>query len=312
MGHSQENSAALRAFRILELLAESSRPLALAELVKRLDLPRQSVHRILKQLEESCLVTRNPGSRHYACSSRVGRFAFNVVVNSGAASVRHAILCELVETIGETCNITILSGTDVVYIDRVETQWALRVHLQPGSTVPLHCTASGKLLMSLLPKARRERLLHALPLRAVSDNTITDRKKLASELEQTRRRKIGINIEENLQGIIAVAVPVMLDRNRACAAVSVQAPIARMSLEQLLSYVPILNQAAARLVAAFREGEEEAFPVVATAHGEQQAASRENRRPRAAKPESRPESDATRSTSAKLGAKRPTGKVPRP
>ncbi len=255
MQHNQENSAALRAFRILELLAESPRPLSLAELVRHIDLPRQTVHRILKQLEDSWLVTRNPGGRHYACSSRVGRFALNVMVNGGAASARHAILCELVETIGETCNITMLSGTHVVYLDRVETEWALRVHLQPGSTVPLHCTASGKLLLSLLPKSRRERVLQALPLRAVSANTITDRQQFVSELGQTRRRKVGINLEENLQGIIAVAVPVMLDRNRACAAVAVQAPIARMSLEQLLSYVPVLNQAAARLVEVFREGE---------------------------------------------------------
>lgn len=248
---SQENSAALRAFRILEILADSSRPLPLAEIVDKIGLPKQTIHRILKQMQESWLITRNPGSRNYTCSSRVNRFALNIMVNSGATAARHAILRDLVEQIGETCNITMLSGTDIVYIDRVETRWALRVHLQAGSTVPLHCTSSGKLLMSLLPKAQRESLLRTLPLAAISQQSITDRGVLRKELEQTRRRKFGINNQENLQGIIAIAVPIMLDRNRACAAVAVQAPISRMSLEQLLAHLPMMNDAALRLKETF-------------------------------------------------------------
>ena len=129
MKSSQENSAALRAFRILEVIAESARPLPLADIVDKLDLPKQTVHRILKQMQDSWLITRSPGSRNYSCSSRVNRFAVNVMLNSGVAAVRHAILRDLVEQIGETCNLTMLSGTNIVYIDRVETQWALRVHL---------------------------------------------------------------------------------------------------------------------------------------------------------------------------------------
>jgi len=251
MGASQENSAALRTFRVLEILAQSSRPLSLAEVVDKIELPKQTVHRILTQMQDSWLITRGPGSRSYMCSSRVNHFALDVMLNSGATAARRAILRGLVEQIGETCNITMLSGTEIVYIDRVETKWALRVHLQAGSRVPLHATASGKLLMSLLPKAQRERLLRTLPLATISQQSITDRAALGKELEQTRRRKIGINNQENLQGIIAVAVPIMLDRNRACAAVAVQAPISRMSLEQLLAHVPAMNEAAQRLRETF-------------------------------------------------------------
>ena len=130
MGANQENSAALRTFRILETLAKSSRPLSLTEIVDQIDLPKQTIHRILTQMQESWLITRSPGSRNYTCSSRVNRFACNVMLNSGATAARNAILRDLVEQIGETCNITMLSGTEIVYVDRVETKWALRVHLQ--------------------------------------------------------------------------------------------------------------------------------------------------------------------------------------
>jgi len=251
MKSNQANSAAIRAFRILEILAEAKRPLTLADIVDAIELPKPTVHRILQQLQESWLIARSVGSRHYECSNRVNQFSLNLMMHSGPAAERHAILKDLVEQIGETCNLTMLNGTEIVYIDRVETQWPLRVHLQPGSTVPVHCTATGKLLLSLLPKDKRDRLLRTLPLRAGAENAITDRAVLRREIEATRRRRIGINNQENLQGIIAVAVPIMLDRNRACAAIATQAPVVRMSLEQLLDYVPVMHQAADAIRATF-------------------------------------------------------------
>ncbi len=251
MNSNQANSAAIRAFRILEILAEAKRPLSLADIMDVIELPKPTVHRILQQLQESWLIVRSVGSRHYECSSRVNRFSLNLMMNSGPAAERHAILRDLVEQLGETCNLTMLNGTEIVYIDRVETQWPLRVHLQPGSTVPLHCSSTGKLLLSLLPKTKRDRLLKTLPLRGGTENAITDRAVLRREIEATRRRRIGINNQENLQGIIAIAVPVMLDRNRACAAVAAQAPVARMSLDQLLGYVPALRKAAESIVETF-------------------------------------------------------------
>jgi DNA-binding IclR family transcriptional regulator len=163
------------------------------------------------------------------------------------------LLEELVAKIGETCNLTMLAGNDIVYVDRVETEWPLRMHLQPGSHVPLHCSASGKLLLSFLPKERRERVINALPLRAYSERTITDRDALRKELAITRRRQLSINDQEHLQGVIAIAVPVLLDRNRACAAIAVQAPVGRLTLNDLLEFVPDLRYAAQETAKTFAE-----------------------------------------------------------
>jgi DNA-binding IclR family transcriptional regulator len=165
---------------------------------------------------------------------------------------RHAILSGLVQDIGETCNLTALAGTDIVYLDRVETAWPLRVMLAPGSHVPLHATASGKLLLSMLARAQRDRLLRVLPLRPLTSDTIVDVKVLARELDETRRRRVGINRNEHLSGLIAVAVPVMVDR-RACAAIAVQAPVGRMSLDQLLAHVPRMQSAAEKMARTFRD-----------------------------------------------------------
>lgn len=249
---NQSNAAAVRAFRVLETLARAGRPLSMMELAHTLDLPKQTMHRILVQLSDAWLVTRSAGDKRYECSPRVRMLAVDVLMHAGPAGARHVLLEQLVAKIGETCNLTMLSGSDVVYVDRVETEWPLRMHLQPGSHVPLHCSASGKLLISFLPKDRRERMIETLPLRAYSERTITDRDALRKELAVTRRRRLAINNQEHLQGLIAIAVPVMLDRHRACAAIAVQAPVGRVTLDDLLAFEPDLRQAAEETAKTFR------------------------------------------------------------
>jgi DNA-binding IclR family transcriptional regulator len=252
MESNQSNAAALRAFRVLEYIAEWADGCTAAQVVAALGLPKQTVHRIISQLTLGGLLRREPGSQRIQLGARLTRFAEHVLMHGRASRERHAILQGLVDDIGETCNLTALAGTDIVYIDRVETAWPLRVTLAPGSHVPLHATATGKLLLALLPKAQRERLLRVLPLRALTPATIVDVRALRRELEETRRRRIGINRSENWSGLIAVAVPVMLDRRRACAAVAVQAPVGRMTLDDLLACVPRMRAAADRIAATLR------------------------------------------------------------
>ncbi len=252
MESNQANAAALRAFRVLDYVAEHANGCAAAQIVGALELPKQTVHRIVAQLQLAGLLIREPGTRRVQLGARLTRFAEHILMHGQASRERHAILKALVDDIGETCNLTALAGTDIVYLDRVETAWPLRVMLAPGSHVPLHATATGKLLLSLLPKAQRERLLRLLPLRALTPATIVDVKALRRELEETRRRRIGINRNEHLSGLIAVAVPVMLDRQRACAAVAVQAPVGRMTLDDLLAFVPRMRDAAAQIAATLR------------------------------------------------------------
>src|SRR3546814_12484761 len=100
--------------------------------------------------------------------------AVNMLMTAGPAAARRAILQRLADTVKETCNLTISSGDDIVYLDRVEANWSLRTTLSPGSRVPYHCTSSGKLLLSFLPKQQRERLLKKLTLRSTTSQTITD------------------------------------------------------------------------------------------------------------------------------------------
>ncbi len=251
MESNQSNAAAVRAFRVLEVVSQHTDGCSLAAIVEAVELPKQTVHRIVGQLQFSGLVLREPVTRRVQLTSRVEAFALGALMNGPSRSERHAILAHLVDTIGETCNIAALAGTEIVYLDRVETHWPLRLLLAPGSHLPLHAVSSGKLLLSLLPKAQRDRLVEQLTLRSFTESTIVDRAALERELEETRKRKVGINRAEHLRGMLGVAVPVMLDRRRACAAVALQAPEARSTIEELMAHVPRLREAAARIARTF-------------------------------------------------------------
>ena len=247
MESNQSNAAAVRAFRVLEVVALHRDGCALAEIVAAVELPKQTVHRLVGQLQLAGLIVREPGTRRVQLAGRVERFALGALMNGPARAERHAILAALVEEIGETCNLAALAGTDIVYLDRVETTWPLRMLLAPGSHVPLHATASGKLLLSLLPRAQRDRLVEHVSLRSFTEATIVEREALERELEDTRKRKIGINRAEHLRGMYGIAVPVLLGRRRACAAVALQAPEGRATLEDLMAHVPKLRDAAGRI-----------------------------------------------------------------
>ncbi len=135
----------------------------------------------------------------------------------------------------------------MLYFDRVETHWPLRVQLKIGSRVPLHCKASGKSYLSSLPAAQRRRLIEQLDLKRNSKNTFTNRDELLGELCRIRTEKIDVDNEEFMQGMIAVSVPVKDHRGRMYAGLALHAPVSRMPLGQARSFVPLLREASTEL-----------------------------------------------------------------
>jgi len=256
MSAKEDNtSATLRAIAVLEIIVRADRPVSLTEVMTDVDLPKPTVYRILTLLADSGLLLREPDGKRYTAGLRLARFGAEILMNSSVRGSRHAILQRLVDDIGETCNFTMLDGSEVVYLDRVETAWPLRMNLQPGSRVPLHCSASGKLFLAMLSRAQRAKLLDNLPLHRYTENTITGRGKLELELERIRRNKTSTDNEEYLTGLVCVAVPVLSRDGKPCASVAVHAPVARMSMDKALAHVPALRRAAVALTQTYQESE---------------------------------------------------------
>jgi DNA-binding IclR family transcriptional regulator len=241
-------SALMRSLALLEAVAGAARALTIAELCQRLSLPKPTVHRLCQRLEAEGYLIREPGGRHYGVGPRLLRMGLDVL-RSGVGADRRAVLEGVVRDIGETCNFTTLVGHEVLYLERVEARWPLRMHLEPGSRVPLHCTASGKLFLAAMTPDRRGRLLDTLELSPFTPSTITDRATLEAELAVIRRQGYSEDREEFLLGLVAISTPVTGRGGATLAALACHAPSARLNLEQARGHLPILRAAAQRLAA---------------------------------------------------------------
>jgi len=245
----------VKAVAILEAMATVRRPLGVTEVGMLLGLPKPTAHRIVRMLESEGLLQREPGSRRFVPGARLVRLGLGVVAASMLSAPRHAILEALSQKIGETCNFGVMADNHVVYLDRVESAWPFGLRFEPGSHVPLHCTSMGKLFLSLMPAKKCALLLRSIPLYRYTEDTITDAARLEAELENIRSAEVSTDNQEFLAGVVCVAVPVRDNNKQPVAALAVSAPLARMTLQQGLQHVPLLQAAAEQLTLTIDESD---------------------------------------------------------
>ena len=240
-------SSAERSLRLLALLANEGRALTLAELAAQLGLPKGTAHRICTQLLAGGFLARDVDERSFSVGPALRKLAFDTLNHGVVRGLRHEVLSELVREVGETCNLTTLDGAGVLYLDRVEAQWPLRLTLDVGAHVPLHCTASGKLFLALMPKKERDALVDSLPLERMTANTLTTADALRAECEAIAKASYACDREEFIAGLVAVAVPVRDAEGAVRAALAVHAPTARMSMADALTRIDALKTAAGKM-----------------------------------------------------------------
>lgn len=242
----EKGSSITRVLEIIEAISRAERPMSPAELAFLLDIPKPSIHRLLQQLEADNYVQINmrgllvPGDRMHS-------IALGVLHSSRFKALRQAILKKLAETIGETCGIAIPDGIEMIYYDRVQTNWPLRVNLPVGSHTPVACTASGKLYLSSLPKERRHRIIGKLSLEKLARNTLIESESLEKELINIQANELGTDNEEFIDGMVACSVPIKDQDGKLFACLFTHAPVIRKSLDELLAFEPVLRHAAIEL-----------------------------------------------------------------
>ncbi|HET8792146.1 MAG TPA: IclR family transcriptional regulator [Modicisalibacter sp.] len=239
----------MRLLALLEVIAEKDQFFTLQGLVEETGLPKPTLHRMLQQLEAAGMLQRDGDNRQYGTGVRLRRLAERLLMNNTVHGARHGVLSQLVEEIGESCNITALSGNEVLYLDRVETTAPLRFYLHPGSRVPVHSSASGKLFLAQMSPAQRKRLLEHGPLKRFTPNTLIDLADLETEIERVRRDGYAFDDEEFLPGLLCIAVLVPSAKGRSNLGIAIQAPTMRLTTDKALQFLPALRRAAEAIAA---------------------------------------------------------------
>lgn len=238
------NGSVERTLQLIQILATEGRAMTLAQLASQLSLPKSTVHRLCARLVEQRFLARDIDERRYTAGPALHRLAFDTLTHGTFSRLRHTVLSDLVDEVGETCNFTTLDGASILYLDRVEAERPWRLTLSVGVHVPLHCTASGKLFLSQMSVAERDLVTNKLELRAMTRNTITDVRLLMDNVESVRQLGYAMEIEEFVVGLIAVAVPVVDSDGRLRAAIAMHCPTTHVDVEQAKSKLPALRAAA--------------------------------------------------------------------
>ena len=240
-------SPVLKAVNLLVHVARAAAPVSLATLSAAARLPKPTAHRLAGLLEQAGLVRKDPLTRRYLVGPALVKIGFDAIRSAPAHRNRQLLLERLSEKLGETVNLGVLSGGEVLYLDRVEASWPLRMDFKPGSRVPLHCTANGKLFLAYAPPPARQRLLRGLRLTPLTSRTITSCAVLMRQLADVRRRGWSEDDEEFLAGVCCLAVPIRDRRGRVAAGLAVSAPSARFPLARAREHLPDLKMAAEAL-----------------------------------------------------------------
>ena len=157
------------------------------------------------------------------------------------------ILQDLVDDIGETCNVGVLDDLDYVFLQLIECRWPLRLHQEVGTRIAAHTVSGGKLLLAYLDPALSRSRVKARKLKASTSHTLTSLADLEAEFVRIRAAGYALNNQERFDGIVGVAVPVLDPDGNVLAAVGMHGPLPRITMKTCERHVPRLQQAAERI-----------------------------------------------------------------
>jgi IclR family KDG regulon transcriptional repressor len=221
-------SSVRNAARLLKVFLSREESLGVSELARRLDLGKSTVHRLLTTLSSEGLIEQDHQTGGYRLGLVVFELGEAVRVHLDLHAAAGPVLASLRAQTGESSQVGVLDGHEVVYVDRLESSQSLRLFTETGRRVPVHCTSSGKILLAHLPPAAMYEVLDRAPFTALTPHTITDRAALVEELTTVRRRGWAAAVNERELGVASVAAPIRDASGEVVAAISIGAPTVRL------------------------------------------------------------------------------------
>lgn len=190
-----------RAANVLRALEGEESGLSLAQIAQRVNLARSTVQRIVDALRaEHFLIAATPTS-----GVRLGPALIRLAASASVEfdQITRPIMAALSQRLGETVDLSVLKGNSAVFTDQIQGAHRLRAVSAVGETFPLHCTANGKALLSLMTATQFEKFLRT-PLVKMTASTIVKPAELRSEVEAYAKSGVAIDNEEHTEGISAV------------------------------------------------------------------------------------------------------------
>jgi DNA-binding IclR family transcriptional regulator len=243
-----------RLVEVLDCFTREQPAWSLAELSTRLNAPKSTLHRFLTGLEAHGILRRDSYDKKWRLGYHSVIWGSVAAESTTLRDLAKPVVCELVETSGETAILTVYHDREVLCIDLCETPHPVRLRMAIGTRRPAHAGASSKVLMAYLPDDEIQAIVRERGLPKLCTNTITDLETLQVELARIRQQGYAESVEETDHGAWGVATPIRDWRGQVVAGIGVAGPTMRYSKEKVTQYVTLCRQAAERISALMRAG----------------------------------------------------------
>lgn len=225
-----------RAIQIIEFLAKNHNSASLTQISQSLGLSKSTIHGLISTLEDFNYVYQDQSTSLYQLGLKLFEMGQVVYSSMDLRSVSYPILVELSQKYEETVHLALLSGSEVVYIEKVDSSRSVRIISQIGGRNPTYCTGVGKVLLAGLSDKEVEKIIESTVMKKFTPNTIDSLAKLKECLAEVCQKGYAYDLEEIEIGLRCVAAPIKDHRGMTVAAISLSGPTNRIPdelLEQL-------------------------------------------------------------------------------
>jgi DNA-binding IclR family transcriptional regulator len=244
--HSGLSTTALKALHVLEIVAATSRSVAVSEVAERAGVDKSTAYRMLNTLAEAGYITRDDHSKRYRLSYKVVSLSRNLLAENEVSRLIRRTLERVTEQTQETLHLAALDGYTTVVVAKVQGTQLITVDFHIGDRSALHCTAIGKALLAFQDAGVIEDII-ARGLRPMASRTITDPAEFRNELRRVRAQGYAIDDREFSDNMRCIAVPIFENGARVSRGISISGPDSRFTLEKLDALKSPLLQASREL-----------------------------------------------------------------
>jgi len=231
----------IKVLRILEALRDAPNGLQLKDVAKQTAINKSTAYRFLAHLESAGYLFRGD-TGVYTIGPNFARLSTATNFRETLRKIARPVLQKLWEATGETVNLAVLDGYEVLYVDVIESPHYFRLASQAGFRRPFYCTSLGKVLTAYLGEDKLAELLSSISFARWTPKTITQATKFRRELALVRKKGYAVDDQEAVLGARCVAAPIFDAGNQVIAGISVSGPITRVIASRLSQFASLVKQ----------------------------------------------------------------------
>ncbi|MDC0093107.1 IclR family transcriptional regulator [Alphaproteobacteria bacterium] len=230
-----------RSMDVLQIISDQAMPIVFNDILKKSELTRPTLYRILSSLEEESLIHKT-NSKYYKLGTRLISLAHNALAQIDIRQIAYTALSELRDETGETVHLAVRNKDMMVYVEKFESKEIVRMTSIVGTVIPFYSSSVGKAYLAGIDKNKLKEILKKINLLPQTTQTKNNLDKIYKDIELTNKNGYSFDNEENENGIICFGASIKDDTSFPVASVSVSIPTFRLKKDRTIYWKPLLSK----------------------------------------------------------------------